>query len=171
MRKKTNETIFLALLSAIVFIGTYINIKIPIGGGTSMIHLGTTAIFISAILVGKDAFFPAAIGCALFDIVTFPMWAIPTFIVKGLTGYVAGKIAFSHGKNGNSVKYNILGFILGSIVSLIGYFLFNWLLFIGWDAAILSLSTSIITSLIGIIIAIPISMGVNVSLKKYKKSN
>lgn len=132
-----------------------------------MIHLGTTAIFISAILVGKDAFFPAAIGCALFDIITFPMWAIPTFIIKGLTGYVVGKIAFYNEKDGYSTKYNIIGFILGSIVSLIGYFLVNWIFFIGWNGAVLSLSTSIITSIIGIAIAIPISIAVKTSLKGY----
>lgn len=49
-----------------------------------MIHLGTTAIFI-----GKDAGFAGAIGCALFDALNpmFAAWIVPTFIVKGLTGW------------------------------------------------------------------------------------
>ena len=122
---KTKRMVLIGLFASICFIGTYAHIPINFGGSNSMIHLGTTAIFIAAILIGKDAGLAAGIGCALFDAIDpmFAAWVIPTFIIKGLTGYVVGAIAFSRGKKGNSMTQNVLAFIAGGIVSLLGYFL------------------------------------------------
>ena len=159
---KTQRVVRIGLFSALCFIGTYIHIPITLGSYNSMIHLGTTMIFIAAVFLGPDAGLAGGIGCALFDALDprFSAYIIPTLIIKGLTGYVAGKIAFSRNKNGNSNKLNILGFFAGGVVSLIGYFLINWFLFKGWYGAVLSLSTSIITTMLGVIIAIPLAMAI-----------
>ena len=156
----TNKLVMMAMFAALIFLGTYIHIEIPIGGGVSMVHLGTTVIFIVAVLIGEKAALPAAIGSALMDALTpaFALWIIPTFIIKGATGYVAGKVAFMNGKEGKSTIQNIIGFILGGIVSLLGYFVVNWAIFKGWQGAVTSLLTSITTTAIGIVIAIPLSM-------------
>ncbi|SFB38829.1 ECF transporter S component [Clostridium frigidicarnis] len=166
MNNKTRKIVILGVLAAICYIGTWIHIPIYLGGAKSMIHLGTTAIFIAATIVGKDAFWPGAIGCALFDLLSpgFQAWAIPTFIVKGLTGYVTGKVAFANNKEGKSVKQNTFAFVLGGIVSLVGYFLFNAFIFTGWRAALISLSTSITTTAIGAAIAIPMSFAIKKKL-------
>lgn len=150
----------IGLFAAICFIGTYIHIPIVLGGYNSMIHLGTTMIFLASILLGSDAGIAAGIGCALFDAMDpkFAAYIIPTFIIKGLTGYVAGKIAFIGKFKGDNTKINILAFTIGGLVSLAGYFIVNWILFRGWAGAVLSLSTSIITTAIGVLIAIPLSM-------------
>lgn len=160
MENKTRKVVILGLLAAICYIGTWIHIPVYIGGTKSMVHMGTTAIFLAATLVGKDAFWAGGIGCALFDLFSpgFQAWTIPTFIIKGLTGYVAGKVVFTNNSQGKSIKYNTIGFILGGIVSLVGYFIFNSLFFTGWRGALLSLTTSIITTAIGVVIAIPISV-------------
>lgn len=170
-RMSTSNIVMMAMFSALVFLGTYIHIEIPIGAGMSMIHLGTTVIFIVAVLIGEKAMIPAAIGSALMDALTpaFVLWAIPTFIIKGLTGYVAGKVCFMNGKEGKSVAQNIIGFILGGIVSLVGYFIVNWLIFIGWEGAVTSLLTSITTTIIGIVIAVPLSMAVKSASKAFIK--
>lgn len=55
MNFKTKRLVVIALLAAMCYVGTFINIRIPIGGSMSMVHLGTTAIFIAAVLIGKDA--------------------------------------------------------------------------------------------------------------------
>ncbi|AYE35736.1 ECF transporter S component [Clostridium septicum] len=170
MNFKTKRLVVIALLAAMCYVGTFINIRIPIGGSMSMVHLGTTAIFIAAVLIGKDAGLAGGIGCALFDLLSdFVAWTIPTLIVKGLTGYVAGKISFANGKEGNSFKYNIAGFIVGGLVSLIGYFISNLLIFgKTWAVAVTSLSTSLVTTTIGVIIAVPLATAVK---KVVKKSN
>ncbi|MCY6369321.1 ECF transporter S component [Clostridium ganghwense] len=165
---KTKRVILIGLFAAICFIGTYIHIPINLGGSNSMIHLGTTAIFICAILIGKDAGLAGAIGCALFDATNpmFAAWIIPTFIVKGLTGYVAGSIAFAGNKDGNSIKQNILAFVVGGLVSLVGYFIFNWLVFVGYETAVLKMITSFTTTSIGVVISIPIAAAVKPIINK-----
>lgn len=154
----TQKIVRISLFSAICFLGTWVHIPIDIGGGTSMIHLGTTAIFLSAIFLGSDAGWAGAIGCALFDATNpmFAAWIIPTFITKGITGYIAGKVAFSKGANGNKIILNIVGFIVGGIASLLGYFIINWFLFVGFYGALIKMSTSIITTIIAILITIPL---------------
>ncbi|MEG1003207.1 ECF transporter S component [Clostridium sp.] len=164
---KTQKLVMYSMFAALIFLGTYIHIEIPIGGGVSMVHLGTTVIFIVAVLIGEKAALPAAIGSALMDALTpaFALWVIPTFIIKGLTGYVAGKVAYMNGKEGNSTIINIIAFICGGLVSLFGYFLVNWIIFQGWEGAVASLATSIVTTVIGIVIAIPLSMAIKASAR------
>lgn len=152
--------IAIGLFTAICFVGTQLKIEVPLGGGTdTMIHLGTTAIFLASIFIGPDAGISAGVGCALFDLMSpkHVAWTIPTLIIKGLTGYIAGKICFAKGTNGNSKIQNIVAFIAGGIVSLIGYFLCNWFIFYGLNPAIVKMIASITTTGIGIIITIPIS--------------
>lgn len=168
----TKRIIYIGLFAAIAFAATFINIPINILGNQKMIHLGTTAIFIASILIGKDAGWSGAIGCALFDLSNpaFAIYAIPTFIAKGATGYFAGKIAFSKGKNGEDFKTNIIGFIVGAVASLTGYFLYDVLIFGKIETAIVGLPMSIITSTIAICITLPIAAAIKVACKKYNVS-
>ncbi|MCY6482900.1 ECF transporter S component [Clostridium aestuarii] len=165
---KIKRVVLIGLFAAICFIGTAMHIPIALGGSNSMIHLGTTAIFIAAILIGKDAALAGAIGCALFDGMNpmFTAWVVPTFIVKGLTGYAAGKIAFAGNKKGNSMKQNILAFIVGGLVSLFGYFIVNWLVFVGFHTAMLKMITSLSTTALGVAITIPIAAAIKPIINK-----
>ena len=152
--------IAIALFTAICFVGTQLKIEVPLGGGTdTMVHLGTTAIFLASIFIGPAAGISAGIGCALFDMMSpkHVAWAIPTLIIKGLTGYSAGKICFARGAQGNSKVQNVIAFIVGGIISLLGYFLCNWFIFYGLKPAIIKMIASLTTTGIGIIIAIPLS--------------
>ncbi|MBW6410586.1 ECF transporter S component [Clostridium weizhouense] len=162
MRFSTRRMVLIGVMAAICFVGTYLHVPLAVGGSTTMIHLGTTAIFIAAVLIGPDAGLSAGIGCALYDALdpTFAAWIIPTLIVKGLTGYVAGKISFMNNKNGENSIQNIIGFIAGGIVSLIGYFIFNWLVFVGLASATIKLLASIGTTALGLAIAIPLSIAI-----------
>lgn len=156
-KDKTKRIIRIGLFAAICFVGTMVHIPITLGGSPTMIHLGTTAIFVGAIFLGKDIAWSGAIGCALFDFINpaFAIWTVPTFFLKGATGYVAGYVSHKNGKKGESMKYNIIAFILAGIVSLIGYFLMNCI-FYGVAVAFVKLTTSIITTTIGIVIAVPL---------------
>lgn len=157
MNNKTIRIVRIALFAAICFVGTYIHIPITLGGSQTMIHLGTTAIFVGAIFLGKDVALAGAIGCALFDAMdpAFAMWIVPTFFLKGATGYVAGAISHYKDNKGDNMKMNIIAFLLGGLVSIVGYFLVNVVLF-GLTPATLKLITSISTTAIGIAIAIPL---------------
>ncbi|MGL4656383.1 MAG: ECF transporter S component [Sarcina sp.] len=153
----TKRIVLIAMFAAICFVATMVHVPLNLGGSATMIHLGTTAIFVGAIFLGKDIGWSAAIGCALFDFINpaFAIWTIPTFFLKGATGYVAGKVSHHKAKNGEDMKYNILGFVLGGLVSLVGYFIVNCF-FYGVPAASAKITTSIITTGIGIAIAVPL---------------
>ncbi|GAA0178281.1 ECF transporter S component [Clostridium sediminicola] len=161
MKKNFNvfRLVIIGLMAAICFVCTWIHIPISIGGFNSMIHLGTTAIFILAIIVGKDAGIAAAIGMSLFDIMdpAFAYWAPFTFIIKGLTGYFVGLIAFSNDSNGNNLLKNVIAFIAGGLISLVGYFLAGIFIYQSVAVSFAHTSTSVISTSIGIIITIPIS--------------
>jgi len=168
---KTKKLVLMALFTALCFIGTYLHIPVPIGGATSMVHLGTTMIFIIAILIGKEAAIPAAIGCALFDLISpgYAVWVIPTLLVKGLTGYVTGKVAFNSGNEGKNQLLNIIAFLAGGTVSLVGYFAFNWIIFYGWEGAVASLITSSVTTGLGLVIAIPLALAVKKATQRFTR--
>lgn len=163
MKRKisTRRIVVTALFTAICFVGTQLKIELPLGGGNdTMIHLGTTAIFLAAIFIGPDAGISAGIGCALFDLMSpkHVAWTIPTLIIKGLTGYIVGKICFLNGTKGNSKVQNIVAFVVGGLISLFGYFIFNWLVFYGFHPALLKMIASSVTTGIGVAVTIPVSL-------------
>ena len=155
---KVKRVVLCGLFAALCFIGTWLHIPINISGSPTMVHLGTTVIFLTAVMIGKDAAFAGGIGSALFDMTNpaYIAWVLPTLIIKGLTGYTAGSIAFARGKEGRSMPQNIIGFIAGGVVSLLGYFLVNWFIFVGFKVAVVKMVSSLITTGIGVVIAIPL---------------
>lgn len=156
---KVKRIVICGLFAALCFIGTWLHIPISLGGGSTMVHLGTTMIFLTAVIIGKDAAFAGGIGCALFDATNpaYIAWVLPTLIIKGLTGYTAGSIAFARGKEGSSMVQNVIGFIVSGLVSLLGYFLINWFVFVGFKVAVVKMASSLITTALGIGIAIPLA--------------
>ncbi|QAA30337.1 ECF transporter S component [Clostridium manihotivorum] len=165
---KTKNVVYIGLLAALCFVATYINIPLNLGGAKTMIHLGTTAIFISAVMIGPEAGFAGAIGCGLFDLLdpAYASYAIFTFIIKGLQGYSAGKIAFLGSKKGESPIQNLFAFLVGAIVSLIGYFFVDWLVFYNLPVALQHTLTSIATSVIGIIFSLVVTSIIKPITKK-----
>lgn len=163
---KTKRIVIIGLLSALCFVGTLIHIPLPFLGPNSMMHLGTVAIYISVVLIGPQAGWAGAIGCALFDFIQMPIYAIPTFIIKGLQGYSAGKISFMNNREGNSSQQNLIGFIVGALISLVGYFITDVIIYGNWVTAITSTIGSLLTSGIGIVMALVVAAALKPSLKK-----
>ena len=150
-RTKTFDLVITAILAALVFVATmFINLKLPIGQG-GLIHLGTSMLFISAILFGpKKGALAGAIGMGLFDIVGgWLIWAPTTIISRALQGFIVGKIAWSKGHKGDNLGLNILGAVVSMPVA--------------------SIPGDVIQNIVGLVIAIPVC----VVLKKtpYFKNN
>jgi len=164
----TKRIITIGLLAALSFAGTYIHIPLPFLGPNSMMHLGTTMIYIAAVLIGPDAGWAGAIGCALFDLITMPVYAVPTFLIKGLQGFSAGKISFAGVKEGNSLIQNLFGFIIGAVISLVGYFITDGILYGNWMTALTSTIGSLLTSGVGIVFALIIVSIINPVLERAK---
>jgi uncharacterized membrane protein len=118
----TRLIVLTALFIAIVTLMTFINVPLfgPQGG---LIHLGYVALFPIAILYGKYVGMVAgAVGMALFDILSgWAAWAPGTFLIVGLIGYVVGFLT----QNKPNTLRIALAMLLGSVISVVGYFLYN----------------------------------------------
>lgn len=143
---------YAGVLAAFVFIATQIRIPTAIG----YINLGDGVILISSFLLGPLAFFPAAIGSALSDLIAgYAQYIIPTFLIKGLMGLVAG--AYLSKVKVTAVKKILIG-VAAEIIMIAGYFLFESLPFMyGWQAAAGSLFFNAIQGIAAVIIFVTVT--------------
>mgnify|MGYP000851911128 CR=1 FL=1 len=125
MKVTTKTIVTNGLMIALVFLATrFTAIPGPIAPG--YINLGDVVIMAAAIIMGsRTGFIAGAFGSMLADIAYSAFIYAPiTFIVKGLEGYVVGKIA-SRENTGNKSFYikNAVAAIIGAVVMVAGYFL------------------------------------------------
>jgi uncharacterized membrane protein len=119
---KVIDLVQVSLMAALTYIATAV-INVPSHMG--VVHLGDTMVFLAAVLLGrKKGAASAAIGMCLFDLLSpYAIWAPFTFVIKGIMAYIAGSIAYRANYEGNSFWNNLLGFILGGIWMIGGYYL------------------------------------------------
>ncbi|WP_260288560.1 ECF transporter S component [Peribacillus aracenensis] len=163
--QKTMDLIITAMLIALVFLSTFfLNIKLPIAANGGLVHLGTAMLFIASILFGpKKAALAGAIGMGLFDIVGgWALWAPITIVARGLQGYIVGKIAWSKGRNGTSIAFNVIATIVSIPFMIAVYYIGEGILYGNWIAPLASIPGDLVQNILGIIVAVP----VNVALKK-----
>lgn len=119
MKKQTSTRLLViaALFAALVAVmtGYVLHIPLPTGG---YIHLGDMMIYIAASLLPLPyAIGAAAIGGALADIMTgYSMWALPTFLIKGLI-----VLPFTANKSIFLCKRNIAAIFVAGIFSPVAY--------------------------------------------------
>lgn len=118
---KLKNMIRIALMAALCFIVTYL-FKVPTFYGYA--HLGDSIIFLTAILFGSfDAAFASAIGMMLVDVLGgYAIWAPFTFIIKGIMGYIAGKISYRKNYNGNNIINNIFAGVVSGVWMIAAYY-------------------------------------------------
>ena len=131
-----------AIFAALITIMTaYIfHIPTPIAGG--YIHLGDSLIFLVATLLPAPyAMAAAAIGGGLADLLTAPMWTLPTFIIKAL-------ITIPFSRKGNKIlsTRNKIAPIFAYFISGTGYFLATRMIFHSDVALLTSYGASLIQS-------------------------
>lgn len=117
---KTNLKTFvrIAMLTALACVLTMFP-QIPTGTG-GYVHFGDSIIYLAAAFLGPIAgAIVGAVGHSLADLLSgYVIFAIATFIIKGIMGFVIGKILYK--------KFSVVRFIIAGIVSLaivtLGYF-------------------------------------------------
>lgn len=115
-----------AVMVAFVFVVTYfLSVPIPNLGGQAVFDAGDIAVFISALTFGPVVgTLAGGIGSGLSDAAFGSYYAPFTLVVKGLEGFLAGYVSFKVG-----VKYrDVIGWALGAVAMVGGYFLANWFL-------------------------------------------
>lgn len=156
--RSVRNLVFMALFAALTTVAT-ISGKIPIPNG--YFNLGEIMIYTAALTLGPVVGGVAgALGGAIADIFGGYMipWAPITFVLKGLEGYIVGKLGYEKGMK------RVLAIMIGGLVILIGYPLASGFIY-GWPGIFTELYVDIAQVLSGGIIAIPLSKALRGILK------
>ncbi|MFA5528800.1 MAG: ECF transporter S component [Peptostreptococcales bacterium] len=157
---KTQKLTLGAVCVAIVFICTYIiQIKLPLPGQGGLVHAGNIAMFSICLILGKWYGATAgAFGMAIFDLISgWAIWAPGTFVIRFVSGYVIGHIAHINGENGKNKLLNLIGLSLGSVIIIIGYYLYEVMLYRNWFVPLSSIPGDITQCVLGAIVAMILS--------------
>jgi len=153
--KKENLLVQLSIMTimtALVAVGTFIiRIPNPMGG---YFNVGDVMIFVSALtfnpIVGG---FAGGVGSAISDMIGFPVFVIPTLIIKGIEGFLAGLIT-----NRKSILRDTLAVVVAGSEMIIGYFLVEYYpLQWGLGGALAEVPGNIAQIVIGGLVGIPIA--------------
>lgn len=139
-----------AVMVALVTVMTFlVRIPNPMGG---YFNFGDVAVFIVALTFGPViGGLAGGIGSAISDAIGFPLFVLPTLIIKGVEGLLAGAIT-----NRKDSYRDILGVVIAGVEMVSGYFLvelygLSW----GLGAALAEIPINIVQIAIGGIIGIP----------------
>lgn len=156
MKKKQSPLVQLSLIpimTAVVAVGTMVvRIPNPMGG---YFNVGDAMIFACALtfnpLIGGIA---GGLGSAIADIIGFPVFVIPTLIVKGLEGFLASLLT-----NRKSVLRDVLALTMAGSEMVIGYFLVEfYALQWGLGGALAEVPGNIVQVVIGGLVGIPVAL-------------
>jgi uncharacterized membrane protein len=150
-QKAVIQLSLMAVMASLVTVGTMV-IRIPnMTGG--YFNIGDVMIFVSALtfspLVGGVA---GGLGSAIADIIGFPVFAIPTLVIKGLEGLIASLVA-----NKKSVFRDVLAVCLAGAEMIVGYFLVETYLW-GFGGAVGELPFNVLQIVVGGVIGVPVAV-------------
>jgi uncharacterized membrane protein len=150
-QKAVIQLSLMAIMSALVAVGTLIvRIPNPMGG---YFNVGDVMIFVTALtfnpLIGSVA---GGLGSAIADIIGFPIFAIPTLVIKGLEGLLASRIS-----DKKQVYRDVLAVVVAGTEMILGYFLVELYLW-GIGGALAEVAANIAQIAIGGVVGIPVAL-------------
>ena len=129
-------------MAALITIMTAYICHIPVGMNGGYIHFGDSLIYLAAVLLPRPyALAAAAIGGGMADLLTAPIWAPATMIIKMLI-----VLPFSNKSTKIVPPRNIFAAVLAYFISGFSYFLAEYILFGSWSVLLISMSQSLIQS-------------------------
>ncbi|SCI15627.1 MULTISPECIES: ECF transporter S component [unclassified Romboutsia] len=171
MNNKTKKIVLNGLMIALVCIST-MAIQIPVPGTHGYVNIGDSIIFVTSILFGPiSGFLAGGMGSAFADILSgYTHWALFTFIIKGLEGYIVGMLA----KKGDTIFKNVSSTIIGAIIMVLGYFIAGAFLEGSFAVSSTSIPSNSIQGIVSIIVSLPIYQSLSninyiKSLKKHSQ--
>lgn len=143
----------ITVMSALVAVGTLIiRIPNPMGG---YFNVGDVMIFVAALTFGPFVGgFAGGLGSAIADIIGFPLFAVPTLVIKGLEGFFAGLVG-----NKKSGIRDIFAVMVAGCEMVLGYFLVEWLVLQwGLGGALAEVPANIVQIVVGGVVGIPLAL-------------
>lgn len=145
MKNRDNVTLKLVttgLFAAMITIMTAYICHIPYGANGGYIHFGDALIYVAAVFLPRPyALAAAAIGGGMADLLTAPMWAPATIIIKMLI-----TLPFTSKEGRILCPRNIAAPFLAAAISATGYWLAEGILFGNFVAPLVSFAGSAVQS-------------------------
>lgn len=154
MKMTTKELCIHGLLIALVAVCTMV-FQIPVSATQGYVHLGDSMILLVGIFFGaRYGMVAGGIGSALADILSgYAHWAPFTLIIKGLMGWLIGKIAAGAGTREKFyTPRNLAASVVGIVWMVIGYFIGGGILKSSFVVAATSIPENIIQGVAGMVI-------------------
>ncbi len=151
-----------AVMAALVCVTTML-IQVPIPATEGFFNIGDAMIMVASMTGGPMVgAFAGGIGSSLADLLGgWYVWAIPTLIIKGTEGFLAGRILRRGRQN---IQNIILAWMVGGLEMVFGYFLVQIYLY-GFSAALVELPFNFVQMAVGGIVGIPAFL----TIRKYIK--
>lgn len=146
--KYTLKICFIALFAAVIMVTTaYLKLSVTVNG---YIHAGDIFIFLACYMLRpREAAISAGIGSMLADLLAgYVVYMPATLIVKAAMALIAGVMMYKDPK----VWKSALGFTAAGAFMLLGYFLFEGVLY-GWAPALANVPLSSVQPAVAIVAA------------------
>ncbi|NCC16813.1 MAG: ECF transporter S component [Clostridia bacterium] len=156
----TKELCIQGLLVALVTISTMI-FQVPVSATQGYIHLGDSMILLIGVFFGaRYGMVAGGVGSALADLLSgYAHWALFTLIIKGIMGYLIGKIAsFSEKNQKFFTTRNMLASVSGIIWMVFGYFIAGGILKSSFAVAAVSIPENLVQGFAGLAIFIVVGI-------------
>ena len=127
---KSKTIVVYALMSALVTVTTFA-IRIPMPATDGYLNLGDAIVLFCGVVFGPLAgLIAGGIGSALADLIAgYAHWILPTFLIKGAEGALAGAIfLLLRKKNGHRFLFAAIATVPSAILMVVGYFFASWIM-------------------------------------------
>lgn len=115
IRAQLFNSVLAALFAGLITLTTAYFVHIPTGIG--YLHFGDAFIFLAACFLPRPyAVAAAALGGGLADLLTYPMWTLPTMLIKALCA-----LPFSYKEDKLLSKRTVWSLLAAAVISVVGY--------------------------------------------------
>jgi uncharacterized membrane protein len=141
-RLTLQDLVITALMIALTFGMTFINVRLPIAANGGLVHLGNIPLLIAAVIFGKrTGALAGGIGMALFDLVGgWTLWAPFTFVIVGLMGYVVGAMTEKH----CGYRWYMAAIAAACAIKIAGYYVAESIIYGNWLAPVASIPGNLV---------------------------
>lgn len=172
MKRNTKKWILASLFAALVTVGTMI-IQVPMPP-KGYIHIGDSIVYLAGILLGPVyGFLAAAFGSFLADVFSgYLIYAIPTFMIKGLDALAVGLVYRSLSKHTEKWSLKTLYFgiavAVGAIIMVGGYYIYESALY-GYKGALAGIPGNFVQAIGGGVLTLPVLFALEKGGYSFKK--
>lgn len=154
---KVRNLTMAGIMATLITLMTAYICHVPIGVNGGYLHFGDSIIYLAAVLLPRPyALAAAAIGGGLADLLTAPMWAPATIIIKMLL-----VIPFTAKSTKIISTRNLIATLIGYVISGVGYFLAEYIIFGTWTVFAVTMAQTLVQSLGSAVVFIMIGIALD----------